>query len=52
MEMPINTETIQYLKKFNIKLYEKLKERGWEDHDFPLVNKIIIEKVDITVKKE
>ncbi len=52
MEMAINTETIQYLKKFNIKLYEKLKERGWEDHDFPLVNKIIIEKVDIQVKKE
>ena len=42
MEMAINTETIQYLKNFNIKLYEKLKERGWEDHDFPLVNKIII----------
>ena len=50
--MAEDTKTIHYLKKFNIKLYEKLKERGWEDHDFPLVNKIIIEKVDITVKKE
>ena len=50
--MAEDTKTIQYLKKFNLKLYEKLKEQGWEDHDFPLVNKIIIEKIDITVKKE
>ena len=44
--------TVEYLKIFNLKLYEKLKERGWEEHDFPLVNKIIIEKVDIGSKKE
>ncbi len=50
--MAENTKTIQYLKNFNIKLYEKLKEQGWEDNDFPLVNKIIIEKVDIPVKDE
>ena len=50
--MAEDTKTIQYLKKFNNKLYEKLKEQGWEDHDFPLVNKIITDKVDITVKKE
>ena len=52
MEMAINMETIQYLKKFNIKLYEKLKEQGWKDQDFPLVNKVINDKVDIQVKKE
>ena len=50
--MNTSNETIEYLKKFNIKLYEKLRERGWHDNDFPLVNKIIIEKVDIVSKKE
>lgn len=50
--MNTSNGTVEYLKIFNLKLYEKLKERGWEDHDFPLVNKIIIEKVDIGSKKE
>ena len=50
--MAEDTKTIQYLKKFNIKLYEKLKEQGWDDKDFPFRDKIVIEKVDINVKKE
>ena len=50
--MNTSNGTVEYLKIFNLKLYEKLKERGREDHDFPLVNKIIIEKVDIGSKKE
>ena len=28
--MNTNNGTVEYLKIFNLKLYEKLKERGWK----------------------
>ena len=50
--MNSSNETVEYLKKFNSKMYEKLKEQGWIESDFPFSNKIIVEKVDIGSKKE
>ena len=50
--MNTSKETVEYLKIFNSKMYEKLKEKGWIESDFPFSNKIIIEKVDIGSKKE
>lgn len=44
-------EAIFNLCKFNIALYEKLKEKGMNDNDYPFVKRMAVEtikKIDIS----
>jgi len=41
-------DAIFNLCKFNIALYEKLKERGINDNDYPFVKRMAVETIDIS----
>ena len=41
-------EAIFNLCKFNITLYEKLKEKGINDNDYPFVKRMAVETIDIS----
>jgi len=41
-------DAIFNLCKFNIALYEKLKEKGINDNDYPFVKRMAVETIDIS----
>jgi len=41
-------DAIFNLRKFNIALYEKLKEKGINDNDYPFVKRMAVETIDIS----
>lgn len=41
-------DAIFNLCKFNIVLYEKLKEKGINDNDYPFVKRMAVETIDIS----